>query len=266
MMLSKLAVRNMRRSARDYLVYLFTMTVVAALMYAFNSLIFQNGLEGMAAMEVDVMAVMIGLATFFIVLIVAWLINYMVRFMLEKRSREFGIYLLLGMKKRSISRLYLRENMLLGGLALLAGTALGVLLSQVLMAVMYAMLQMEYHLHISFHKWTLLMTFLCYAGCYLLALLRCGRKFRKMNIRSLMEADRRNEEIKEKNEEAKRILLPLSVLFLFLFWGLFGRLSGTEQVLGFLVGLVLTIYLFYVGLSAWIICYTKHRLDLQFIL
>ena len=31
-----------------------------------------------------IMAAMIGIATFFIVLIVAWLINYMVRFMLEK--------------------------------------------------------------------------------------------------------------------------------------------------------------------------------------
>ena len=40
-----------------------------------------------------------GIATFFIVLIVACLINYMIRFMLEKRSQEFGIYLLLGMKK-----------------------------------------------------------------------------------------------------------------------------------------------------------------------
>ena len=41
-MLSKLAFRNMKRSIRDYLVYMLTMTVVTALMYAFNSLIFQN--------------------------------------------------------------------------------------------------------------------------------------------------------------------------------------------------------------------------------
>ena len=33
-----------------------------------------------------IMAAMIGIATFFIVLIVAWLINYMVRFMLEKNE------------------------------------------------------------------------------------------------------------------------------------------------------------------------------------
>ena len=43
------------------------------------------------------------MATFFIVLIVAWLINYMARFMLEKRSREFATYLLIGLKKKELS-------------------------------------------------------------------------------------------------------------------------------------------------------------------
>lgn len=37
-----------------------------------------------------------------ILIIVAWLINYMTRFILEKRSREFAIYLLSGMKKNKL--------------------------------------------------------------------------------------------------------------------------------------------------------------------
>ena len=105
-MLSKLSFRNMKRSLRDYLVYALTMTMVTALMYAFNSLIFQNEFTGYYELE-GLMEMMISLATFFIVLIVAWLINYMVRFMLEKRSTEFGIYLLLGMKKKTIAKLYI---------------------------------------------------------------------------------------------------------------------------------------------------------------
>ena len=44
-MLSKLAIRNMKRSARDYLVYLLTMTLISALLYTFNSLLFQNELK-----------------------------------------------------------------------------------------------------------------------------------------------------------------------------------------------------------------------------
>ena len=73
-MFGKLALRNVRRSARDYLVYVLTMTFVVSLMFAFNSIIFSKDLQKMYEMAA-IMAAMIGIATFFIVLIVAWLIN-----------------------------------------------------------------------------------------------------------------------------------------------------------------------------------------------
>lgn len=254
----KLAYRNMKRSARDYLVYLLTMTVINALMYAFNSLIFQNGLRGYFEVE-GIMEVMIGLATVFIVLVVAWLIHYMVGFMLEKRSDEFGIYLLLGMEKKDVSSLYLKENLMLGGISFLLGSLLGILFQQVVEAVMFAMVRMEYRLHISFHGRTALMTLACFAGCYLLALFRCRWKFRKMNIKGLMDAKRQNEEIKEGREGARRILLPVSVVFILVFWAWFERLQSVLGVSVFLVGLVVTIYLFYWGISAWLICYVRGR-------
>ncbi len=257
-MLNKLAFRNMKRSAKDYLVYILTMTVVTALMYAFSSLIFQNGLSVHFEVE-GIMEVMIGLATVFIMLIVAWLINYMVRFMLEKRSSEFGIYLLLGIKKKAVSKLYIRENILLGSVSFFLGLLLGVLFQQVLLSVMYAMVRMEYHLQIVFHKGTILMTVLCYAGCYGMALFKCRRKFKKMNIHDLVNAKRQNEEIKEKHEGIKKLLFPLSIFFILFFWTAFESLSNTLEIILFLIGLVLTIYLFYVGLSAWIICYVRKK-------
>ena len=41
-MLGKLTVRNVRRSARDYLVYFMTMAVVTALMFSFHTLLFSK--------------------------------------------------------------------------------------------------------------------------------------------------------------------------------------------------------------------------------
>lgn len=260
-MLGKLAVRNVRRSARDYLVYVITMTFVTALMFAFNSIIFSPDIRERVDM-VGIMAALVGLATFFIVIIVAWLINYMVRFMLEKRSREFGTYLLLGLKKKEISRLYLRENLLMGAGAFVLGLLLGVLLQQILMAVLYAMLQTDYELHLEFNGWCIFTTVCCYGGCYLLALFRCKGRFKRMNICDLMNAGSKNEEIHESHERAKRWFLPLSVVFLMLF-GLWlfvgGRIDGWNggTIIGFIVGLVLTIYLFYIGLASSIVCYIR---------
>ena len=84
-----------------------------------------------------------------------------------------------------------------------------------------------------------------------------------MNIRDLMDAGNKNEEVKESHERVKQWLLPLSLVFLiffgvWLFFGaaLFGGWNG-GTVIGFLVGLILVIYLFYIGLSSFIICYIR---------
>lgn len=259
-MLNKLAFRNVKRSGKDYMVYFLTMAVITAVMFSFNTLIFSEDARKLFEMAM-LMEVMLSLATFFIVLIVAWLIHYMVRFMLEKRSQEFGIYLLIGMKKTEISKLYMRENLLLGLAAFVVGMGLGVLFQQILMAIFYSMIRLDFHIHLEWNMRCFLMTAGCYAGCYLLALFRCRRKFRKMNIHDLMNSRRQNEEVKESREQLKKWLLPLAILFIawfvvFLFtcksWD-----SGT--ILFFIIGLVLTIYLFYTGLSAWIICYVRKK-------
>lgn len=259
-MLSKLALRNVMRSARDYLVYFLTMMLVTAIMFAFHSLLFSREIQQLFEMAV-IFAVLVGLATFFVVLIVAWLINYMVRFILEKRSREFGIYLLIGMKKKEISRLYMRESLLLGAAAFAGGLALGILLQQILLAILYSMIMMEYRPRLEWSMGCLITTAACYGGCYLLALLRCRGKFRKMNIHALMSSQKQNEEIRESHEQAKRWLLPLSGLFLLAFalFLFFFKAWNVPVILGFLLGLVLTIYVFYTGVAAWVICYIRRK-------
>lgn len=256
----KLAIRNVMRLAKDYVVYFLTMTFVTALMFAFNSILFSEDVQGLFDIA-GMMAAMVGIATFFIVWIIAWLIHYMVRFILEKRSREFGIYLLIGMQKKEIARLYVRENLVLGVGAFMLGIGIGMLLQQILMSILYGMIQMNYHIQLEMNRACFFMTAGCYAGCYVLALFRLRKRFQKMNIHDLMEAQKKNEEIVEKHEEVKRWLFPVSILFLILFGVLLlgGGVLSNGSVILFLVGLVLVIYLFYTGLSAWIICYVRRK-------
>ena len=144
-MLGKLAFRNMKRSLRDYSIYLFTMILISALMFSFNSMIFSENVRRLSA-EAGLFGAMIGVATFFVVLIVIWLIHYMVKFMAGKRSREFGIYMLLGFHKRQIARLFLRENFLLGVIAFTAGILPGLFWQQVMLTAIYGMLDISYDL------------------------------------------------------------------------------------------------------------------------
>ena len=256
-MLNKLAFRNARRSIRDYLVYLITMTGIAAMMFAFNSMIFSKDVKKMCE-DATAMIGMLGLATFFIVIIVVWLINYIVHFMLEKRSREFGTYLLLGMKRKQISRLYMRENILIEIIGFLAGAVAGIFLQQIIMTIFFSMFSQGYRIKVEFSWWSVLMTTGCYFSCYLLALFRNKRKFKKINISELMRMEKENEQIKQGGEIVKQWFFFGAVLyFIFFFIELFkGHYSVTGVIL-MSVGFIIAIYVMYMGIAAFIVRYIR---------
>lgn len=257
-MRNKLAFRNARRSMKDYLVYLLTMAAVAALMFAFNSLIFSEDIQRMCS-EAVVLTVMLGVVTFFIVLIVAWLINYMAKFMLEKRSREFAAYLLIGLKKKELSRLYMTENLLIGTAAFILGMAVGILLQQVIMTVFFAVFSEEYNLHIEMNLWCLLMTVCCYFACYLFALMRNKRVFKKMSIAQLLTMEKKNDEFKIRHEKIRQWLFILAAAYILFVYVMMIRGCSLWMGLLLMAGFIAAVYFLFAGLSAFIICRVQKK-------
>lgn len=256
-MLNKLAWRNARRSVKNYFVYLFTMILITALMFAFHSMIFSDDIQQLSS-DAGMFAMMIGMVTVFIVLLVIWLIHYMVRFMAERRSREFGLYLLMGFRKKQVARLFLKENTLLGFFAFLLGLIPGIFFQQVLTTLIYAVLQTEYHLKLVL-KWEIFaMTAGIYAGAYFLALFRNHRRFRKLNIRGLLDQERENEKEVSGNSMSARWLFFLSVAYIVGFGVLMYRGKITMGSVWFLIlGLLAAVYLMYIGLSAFLVAYIR---------
>lgn len=257
-MLNKLALRNVRRSMKDYLVYLITMIAVAAMMFAFNSLIFSEDIRNMCS-ESMILGWMLGIATFFIILIVAWLINYMARFMLEKRSREFATYLLIGLKRKVISRLYMKENLLIGTVALFLGIGVGILLQQIIMNVFYSVFSEDYQLHIQMSRSCLIMTVCCYFVCYLFALRRNRKMFRKMAIAELLQMEKKNDEIKTGHERLRQWLFILAAAYIVFVYVMMVR--GCPMLVGGLLmaGLVAAVYALFAGFSAFLVCRIQKR-------
>lgn len=256
-MLTKLALRNAGRSIKDYLVYLITMTAIAGMMFAFNSLIFSEDIQRLCT-KASMLAVMLGLFTFFIILIVAWLINYIAKFMLEKRSREFATYLLLGLKKKEISGLYMKENLLMGTSSFLLGLGFGIFLQQIIMTLFYRVFEMEYKMRVEIDGWCMLMTTCCYFGCYLLALRKNRRVFCRLTIAGLLQMEKESDEIKEGKERLKQWLFFIAVAYMAVAYAMMFLGIGTVGTAFLLIGgFIAAIYILYYGLSAFLICRIK---------
>lgn len=192
MTLSKLSWCNAQRQARDYLVYFVTVVMAAALIYAFNGLVFSQEIAALST-QMRNLPLMIVLASLAVVAVVGWLVSYTTGFMLTRRSRELGTYLLIGLEPRQVARLFFLENLAVGAVALALGLVAGNLLYQVLRALVLALFGVTYHFAFAFSGKTVGLTLVYFAAIYLLALGRSRRKIRRMKIHDLLYLDRQNE-------------------------------------------------------------------------
>lgn len=192
MTLSELSLRNAKRQAKDYLVYFVTVVMAAALLYSFNALTFSQEIRTLSE-SMEMLPVMVALATVVVVCVFGWLVAYATKFMLLRRGRELGTYLLIGLENKQVARLFFLENLAVGGCALALGTALGGLLYQAFRAMALALFKLPYTFAFGFSLPALALTAACFALIYLFALHRSRKYIRKAKIHDLIYSDRRNE-------------------------------------------------------------------------
>lgn len=117
----KLAIQNMKKSIRNYVIYFVTITLTAAMMYSFLALGFSKEVLSMSENMSMLTSGILGMSVI-VALIASFVISYAIRFMLEERKKEFATYELLGMETSSIQKLFFIENGVIGMAAFFIGT------------------------------------------------------------------------------------------------------------------------------------------------
>ncbi len=243
--LSKLSLRNAQRQARDYLVYFVTVVMAAALLYSFNGLVFSQEIITLSK-GISVLPLMIVLASVVVVCVFGWLVAYATRFMLLRRGRELGLYLLIGLENRQLARLFFLENLAVGGCALVLGTALGGLLYQVFRAIVLALFGLPYAFSFGFSLPALGLTVLYFALIYLFALRRSRKYIRRANIHDLLYVDRANEGMVIQTGTVRRWMFSFSIVLgvagtcLLMAGGAILGVTGAGCVIVFLFGFFLS--------------------------
>lgn len=124
----RLALDGMRKNRRLYRPYLMTCAGMVAMFYILISLArspLMDGIRGGTSMRVILLLGTVVIAVFALLFLL-----YTNSFLIRRRNREFGLYNILGMNKRSISRILLWETLLSALSSILAGLAFGMLLAK----------------------------------------------------------------------------------------------------------------------------------------
>ena len=132
-MLFKLSIKNMRKTIKDFAIYVLTLVLGVAIFYMFNSLDSQEAMMQVSSSTrelIKLMITMLGFVSVFVAVILGLLIVYANNFLINRRKKEFGTYMMLGMSKGQISRILLIETIFVGIISLIVGLVIGVFASQ----------------------------------------------------------------------------------------------------------------------------------------
>lgn len=258
MTLSKLSLRNAKRQAGDYLIYFVTIVMVCAMLYAFNCLVFSEEIRNLSGM-MDNVTLVIVLASIVVVFIIGWLVSYTTGFMLSRRSRELGTYLLIGLENKQVARLFFLENLSVGSIALLFGILLGNLVYQALRAILLTMFSTPYHFHYSFSLKAIELTLVYFVAIYFFALFRSRKRICRMKIYDLIYFERQNETELVKKSKTRKTLFVVSIVF-----GVVGTVllvMATELMIG-IVGagcIIVFVYGFFTSFSSGVPAYFERK-------
>ena len=137
MMYAKLALENVKKSTKDYLIYIVTLTACISMFYAFLS-ISSNYYDPNIGAEfnLDILGDGIKYAILLITVLLMFLMQYVNHFMIQRRKREFAIQSIIGMEQSTIARLFFVESLIMGIFSLIVGIGLGGVFSQFITAML----------------------------------------------------------------------------------------------------------------------------------
>lgn len=134
-MFSKLVFRNAKRSRKENGIYFATLVTAIASFYIILSLGKQDIILFLKEFESDAidkllnqMPVLYAFALF----LLFFLILFANRYQFHRRSKEFGVYLMLGMRKKRLTRQLLFEGLVISFWALIGGILIGIFLAEII--------------------------------------------------------------------------------------------------------------------------------------
>ena len=260
-MLFKLSIKNMKKSFKDYAIYFLTLVLGVAIFYMFNSLDSQEAMLQVSSSTreiIKLMVSMLGYVSVFVAVVLGLLIVYANNFLINRRKKEFGIYMTLGMGKRQISKIIILETIFVGIISLIVGLILGIFASQFMSALVAKMFEADMsNFQFVFSKTACIKTCVYFAVMYIAVMFFNTMTVSRYKLINLLNANKKNEKVKIKNPIISIIVfIGASCLLGYAYWKVTGdvhSLSTADKLLPpILMGIIGTILVFW-SLSGFIL-------------
>jgi putative ABC transport system permease protein len=264
-MLFKLSIKNMKKSFKDYAIYFLTLVLGVAIFYMFNSLDSQAAMLEVSSSTSQMIKLMInilGYISVFVAIILGLLIVYANNFLINRRKKEFGIYMTLGMGKKQISKIILLETVFVGIISLGIGLVIGIFASQFMSVLVAKLFEVDMsNFKFVFSKNACIKTCIYFAVMYIAVIFFNTITVSRYKLINLLNATKKNEKVKIKNPIISVIIfIGASALLGYAYWSVTSNViaiqTEVQLLIPILMGVIGTILVFW-SLSGFILSVVK---------
>ncbi|HFU4116667.1 TPA: FtsX-like permease family protein [Streptococcus suis] len=170
----RLALTNLKKNRRLYFPYALMTIVSTAIAYIFTSLAFHPDLGQVKG--ADGVIQVLGFGMIVVMLAVAIMVFYANSFVMKQRSKEFGVYSILGLEKKHLLLMTFLENLVFAASSILTGLLLGLALDKLFYALLLKVMQMPVVLASTFQLKSLVTVLIYLFGIFaLVSLFNIGK-------------------------------------------------------------------------------------------
>lgn len=224
-MFCKLALRNVRKSIKDYLIYFLTLTFGVCLFYLFNSLDSQTAVMALSESKKITMRMLVQAINYisvFVAVVLGFLIIYANGFLIRRRKKKFGLYMTLGMDRSRVSRLLMLETLFIGLSALAVGLVAGIFLSQGFSIITAHIFEVNLaSFRFVFSAKALEKTILYFGVIFFIVMLFNAVSVARLKLIDLLNGGKKNEKLPLRNFVLSVILFLFSIICLVFAYRLF---------------------------------------------
>ncbi|PID01830.1 bacitracin ABC transporter permease [Sporosarcina sp. P2] len=183
MTLNQLIFRNIKKNLKHYYVYIFALIFSVGLYFSFVTLQFDPALDDATEGRKGAAAIKSG--SVFLIVIVSVFLLYANNLFIKRRSKEIGLFQLIGMTKGTVFRILSVENFVLYVGSLNVGIFLGFSMSRLLMLILFRVTGVTDVATLRFSSEALLQTLIVFAAIFVLILIMNALFIKRQSILSL---------------------------------------------------------------------------------
>ncbi len=162
---NKLAVSNLIKNRKLYYPFALAVLLAVTITYLFYSLTLNPNIGKIRGGETISMT--LGLGMVIVTIASAIIVFYANSFVMKNRSKELGIYGMLGLEKRHLISMVFKELLIFGGLTLTAGLGLGALFDKLIFALLLKLMNMKVELVATFQPSVFILVTLIFGAIFL---------------------------------------------------------------------------------------------------